>query len=165
MPRVCLDLNVWCGAFIARRLGRTDTSAIALVEAVRSGRSARGPVALVVSWGMLARLRRVLVRDLGFTDRDAARLADLIASYARDGPSLTLGGVGVIPIHDVEDQHVLETAWAGGSDLMVTANLADFIQGGDETLIEDRLYRLERGGKTVLLAHPFAAIGWLRAAE
>jgi hypothetical protein len=48
-------------------------------------------VALVVSWGMLERLRIVLVRDLGFTDRDAGRLAELIASYAHEGPSLTLG--------------------------------------------------------------------------
>jgi hypothetical protein len=62
---VCLDLNVWCAAFIARRLGRRDTAATYLVEAVRQGQSAAGPLALVVSWGMLERLRAVLTRDLG----------------------------------------------------------------------------------------------------
>ena len=119
-------------------------------------------MAIVVSWGMLERLRTVLVRDLGFADRDAARLAELIASYAREGPSLTLGGVGVIPIHDVEDRHVLETAWAGEADILVTANLADFIQDKDHAVLEGRLYQLERGGQSMILAHPFEALRWLR---
>ena len=162
MVRVCLDLNVWCAAFIGRRLGRSDTAAIALVDAVRSGRSPRGPVGLVVSWGMLERLRTVLVRDLDFPQPDATRLVELIASYAREGPSLTLGGVGVVPLHDVEDRHVLETAWAGRADILATANLADFIQDGDRPLVQGRVYRLERGGRPMILAHPFDAIGWLR---
>jgi predicted nucleic acid-binding protein len=162
LPRICLDLNVWCAAFIARRLGRRDTACIALTEAVRSGRSLRGPVALVVSWGMLERLRVVLARDLGFSDHDAARLAELIASYAKEGPSLTLGGVGVIPIRDTEDRHVLETAWAGGADILVTANLGDFAQEGDELIEARRIYRLSRGGRTMILTHPFEAAGWLR---
>jgi hypothetical protein len=135
---------------------------MALVEAVGSGQSPRGPVALVVSWGMLERLRIVLARDLGFSDRDAARLVELIASYAREGPSLTLGGVGVIPIHDVEDRHVLETAWAARADILVTANLADFIQDADHMVRQGRRYRLNRGGGSMILAHPFEAIHWLR---
>ena len=162
MIKICLDLNVWCGAFISRRLGRDDTATMALVETVRSGQSARGPVALVVSWGMLERLRKVLVHDLGFADDDAARLTELIASYAKEGPSLTLGGVGIIPIHDVEDRHVLETAWAGEADILVTANLADFVRAEDHTLLEGRLYQLRRGGKSMILAHPFEAVRWLR---
>ena len=162
MLKICLDLNVWCGAFISRRLGRDDTATIALVEAIRSGQSPRGPVTLNISWGMLERLRTVLVRDLRFANRDAARLAELIASYAKEGPSLTLGGLGVIPIHDVEDRHVLETAWAGVADILVTANLADFIQDDDHAVVEGRVYQLERGGKSMILAHPFDAIRWLR---
>lgn len=160
--RVCLDLNVWCGAFIARRLGREDTATIALTNAVRSGRSPRGPVALVISWGMLERLRAVLARDLGFAEADASRLAQLVASYAADGPSLTLGGVGVIPIHDVEDRHVLETAWAGQADILVTANLADFLDEPDQLAAGRRVFELERGGKSLILAHPFEALRWLR---
>jgi len=163
--KVCLDLNVWCGAFIARRLGRRDTAAMALVEAVRSGRSSRGPVALIVSWGMLERLRIVLARDLGFSGRDAARLVELVASYAKDGPSLTLGGVGVIPIHDIEDRHVLETAWAGKADILATANLGDFVQADDELVVAGRVWRLNRGGENMMLAHPFEAASWLREGE
>ncbi len=163
MLRVCLDLNVWCGAFLSRQLGRDDTATLALVEAVRTGRSPRGPVALIVSWGMLDRLAQVLARDLGYTRPDADRLVTLIASYAEDGPSLALGGVGVMPIPDAEDRHVLETAWAGEADILVTANLADFIQHDDETVIDGRLYRSRRAGKTMILAHPFEAIAWLRS--
>jgi predicted nucleic acid-binding protein len=165
LPRICLDFNVWCDAFIARHLGRQDTATMALVEAVRSGRSSRGPVSLVVSWGMLERLWTVLVRDLGFSQRDAARLAELVASYAKDGPSLTVGGVGVIPIHDTEDLHVLETAWAGKADILATANLDDFIQADDELVMEGRVWRLTRGGETMILAHPFEAASWLREGE
>jgi hypothetical protein len=113
---------------------------------------------------MLERLGAVLVRDLGFSKADAGRLLDLIAGYAAEGPSLTLGGVGVLPIHDTEDRHVLETAWAGGADVLATANLRDFVQGDDEIVLEASIYRLSRGGRTMMLAHPFQAAGWLRGA-
>lgn len=162
MLKVCLDLNVWCGAFIAHRLGREDTATIALTDAVRGGKSPRGPIALVISWGMLERLRTVLTRDLGFMDADAIRLTELIASYAKDGPSLTLGGVGVIPIHDLEDQHVIETAWAGQADILVTANLADFSETADQAAQGRRMFELDRGGRALIVAHPFEAIRWLR---
>ncbi len=113
---------------------------------------------------MLERLRAVLLRDLGFSQGDAGRLVELIASYAKEGPSLTLGGVGVIPMHDTEDRHVLETAWAGQADLLVTANLADFIHEDDETILETMSYRLRRGDRSMILSHPFEAIRWLREA-
>lgn len=160
--RICLDLNVWCGAFIARRLGRQDTATIALVEAVGQGQSPLGSLSLVVSWGMLERLNVVLARDLGFSAADAARLMELVASYAREGPSLTLGGLGVIPIHDTEDRHVLETAWAGRADVFATANLRDFVQDDSEVILEGRVYRLSRGGRTMMVAHPFDVLQGLR---
>jgi hypothetical protein len=62
----------------------------------------------------------------------------------------------------VEDRHVLETAWAGGADILVTANLGDFVQAGVETILERRLYRLARGAAPMILAHPFEAAHWLR---
>jgi hypothetical protein len=111
---------------------------------------------------MLERLGTVLTRDLGFSDVDAYRLKELIASYAKDGPSLTLGGVGVIPIHDMEDRHVLETAWAAQADILVTANLADFTDMADQIAQGNRVFQLERGGKSLIIAHPFEAIRWLR---
>jgi hypothetical protein len=93
---------------------------------------------------------------------DAERLADLIAAYAREGPSLTLGGVGVIPIHDHEDRHVLETAWAGQADVLATANLRDFVRADSDVMLDGRAYRLTRGVRTLTVAHPFEVAQWLR---
>ena len=44
----------------------------------------------------------------------------------------------------------------------MAANLADFIHDDDQRVLEGRIYRLKRGGDTMLLAHPFEAIRWLR---
>jgi len=162
VTRICLDLNVWCAGYLAERAGRHGTASQTLVEAARSGQTGRGPLQLVVSWGMLERLKLVLVDQLHFNLSDASALVDAIAGYAHIGPSLTLGGVGVIPIHDTEDRHVLETAWAGRADLLVTANLSDFVQDNDETIVDGRVYRLTRGGRSMILAHPFEAARLLR---
>ena len=162
MTRICLDLNVWCAAYLADRAGRRGTASQTLIEAARGGPVERESLQLVVSWGMLERLRFVLVERLQFDPSDANALVDAIAGYAHMGPSLTLGGVGVIPIQDTEDRHVLETAWAGRADILVTANLDDFVQDGDEVVRAGRAYRLNHGGKTMILAHPFEAAGWLR---
>jgi len=133
------------------------------VDAARSGQGPpREQVQLVVSWGMLERLRLVLVAQLRFNATEAAELVDAIASYALTGPSLTLGGVGVIPIHDGEDRHVLETAWAGEADALATANRGDFVQVGVEVILAGHLYRLRRGTASLILAHPFEAARWMR---
>lgn len=158
--RVCLDLNVWCGAFLSEQLGRSDTAAQSLVAAVRSGQCERGPVALVISWGMLNRMREVLER-LGFEPREAERLTELIATYAHEGPSLTLGGVGVLPLDDTEDRHVMETAWAGEVDLLVTHNLDDFA-GDSDALVPDRILGASRGGAKLIVSHTYDAAAWLR---
>ena len=89
---LCLDLNVWVGAFLAEKYGRQDTAAQSLVEAIRLGQSPRGPVALVISWGMLFRLNTVILRLTG-DQATADRLMAIIAAFARDGPALTLGAV------------------------------------------------------------------------
>lgn len=165
MPtRLCLDLNVWLGAILSQGLGRTDTAAQMLVAAARSGASARGPVALVISWGMLNRLREVLTR-FDFGREEADRLVEVIAAIARDGPSLTLGGVGVLPLDDEEDRHVLETALAGGADLLVTHNLADFMGADVTVLVEGRWLAATRGDRRLLIAHTYAAAGWLRGED
>ena len=161
MLRLCLDLNIWCGAFLAQRLGRNSTAAGYLTQTLRDGVSPRGPVALVISLGMLDRLRDVLSGQLGFTSTDAERLCDLIATYAREGPSLTLGGIGVLPIRDQEDRHVLETAWAAHSDLLVTHNLVDFLDRDSEVLVSDRVYGLTRGTAKLLVCHTYNAAAWL----
>lgn len=162
MTRICLDLNVWCAAFLADRAGRQGTACQTLVEAARSAQAGREPLQLVISWGMLERLKLVLVEQLQFDPADAAALTDAIAGYVHMGPSLTLGGVGVIPLQDTEDRHVLETAWAGSAEILVTANLEDFVHGRDETVCAGRTYRLKQGGHTLILTHPFEAARWLR---
>ena len=162
MLRLCLDLNVWVGAFLAETYGRHDTAAQSLVQAIRLGQSPRGPVALVISWGMLLRLNTVILRLTG--DQAAAdRLMAIIAAFARDGPSLTLGGVGVLPLDDEEDRHVLETAPAGDADLLVTQNLDDFIQG-DVERIDDRHGLSRAPPRKLLIAHTYSAAAWLRGA-
>lgn len=85
-----------------------------------------GKVELVISWGMLNRLEEVLLRLTPLAE-DASFYVDIIRSYAQIQPQLILGGTGVIPINDIEDQHVLETALAGRANLLVTANFKDFL--------------------------------------
>jgi hypothetical protein len=40
--------------------------------------------------------------------------------------------------------------------------LKDFVQDNDEIVLDGRTYRLARGGRAMILAHPFEAAGWLR---
>jgi predicted nucleic acid-binding protein len=157
--RVCLDLNVWCAQLLAARAGREDTACQAIVRAVRRPDTQR-PLQLVISWGMLLRLEQVLTRKLEFPVADVAALIQLIAGYAAQGPALTLGGVGVIPIVDAEDRHVLETAWAGEADVLVSGDVSGLLTDA-EVLIPDRLAVLMRGGRRLYLVHPFAFAAWL----
>ncbi len=162
--RVCVDLNIWCADLLARQAGRRDTAAQAIVAAVR-GRPGREPLQLVISWGMLQRLGQVVRREFGFAPETASALCDAIAGYAQAGPSLALGGVGVLPIHDPEDRHVLETAWAGRAAVLVTADFAGFLAADAEVLIPDRLARLTRGDRQLHLIHPFPFAAWLRGED
>lgn len=166
--RLCLDLNVWCAALIASRRGRTGSSSVALVEAVRRGECPLGPVQLVVSWGMLDRLRQVYVDALAIDPVDAEINLRAIAGMARlgpagDAPHLLLGGTGVMPIHDAEDAHVLEVALAGRADIVATANLDDFMVRQSDVLLRGRIgLHRSPAGHAVIIAHPDQVAGWLR---
>jgi predicted nucleic acid-binding protein len=159
--RVCLDLNIWCAELLARRAGRSDTACQRIVAAVR-GLDPAAPLQLVISWGMLHRLQAVLQREFGFGPASAADLIEIIADYAEEGPSLTLGGVGVLPIHDAEDRHVLETAWAGAAEVLVTADFGGFLAADAEIVEAGRIARLCRGAATLWIVHPFSFARWLR---
>jgi predicted nucleic acid-binding protein len=161
MLRVCLDLNVWLGAFLSEKLGRTETATQTLVDAVRTGVCEQGPVSLIVSWGMLNRLQSVLTEQ-GFDAQRAIRLIEVISTYAREGPSLTLGGIGVLPLDDEEDRHVLETAFAGRADLLVMQNLRDFAAANVQTLVENLAYGAARGVDKILILHTNPAAAWFR---
>lgn len=130
--RLCLDLNIWCAAFISGLKGRQGSASQCLVSIAESGYCTLGPVQLIVSWGMLNRLSSVLKDKLGISVPVAEEYVDRIREFAEIGPSgcgpqLTLGGTGVIGLKDQEDAHVLETALAGRASVLVTSNFKDFI--------------------------------------
>jgi hypothetical protein len=168
VPRLCLDLNVLVADLLAAREGRTGTAASAVVDAVRRGECPLGPVALVISWGMLGRLEQVLCHKLGIEAATAQARCRQLARYARHGPSLTLGGTGVLPLRDVEDQHVLETALAGRADWLVTADFRDFAEPFRtrtplRVMVPGRLAVHDAAdGRRLLIAHPATAAAWLR---
>lgn len=163
--RLCLDLNIWCGELIAEQHGRTGLAVQRLVEIVRSGRSSLGPVQLVISWGMINRLRKVYVENLQIPANIVETLLSAIVGYATVGParmspSLTLGGTGVVPLTDTEDAHVLETCLASETDILVTANFKDFLSNDTEVLQAGRvaIYRHSKG--KLLIAHPYKMADW-----
>jgi hypothetical protein len=164
--RVCLDLNVFVAALLAAERGRRDTAAQVLVDSIRRGESALGPMQLVISWGMLNRLRKVLERDLRIAPERVGLYVQAIIGYAELGPEqldpvLTLGGTGVIPLPDEEDRHVLETASAGGAGVVVTSNLGDLAIRGTQVLEADRVLEYPVPKGRIVIAHPFRAAEWL----
>jgi hypothetical protein len=166
--RLCLDLNVWCAAFLADRKGRQNTSAQMLVEAARTGACPLGPVQLIVSWGMLDRLRKVFVADWQVDPATTDEIITSIVRYAHlgphaTGPQLALGGTGLLPLTDSEDAHVLDTAIAGEADILATANLKDFLPPGAEVLVPDRLASFAHPKGRLLIAHPFNMRAWFIA--
>jgi predicted nucleic acid-binding protein len=169
--RVCLDLNIWCAALLADRKGRQNTASQSLVAMVRQGSYLTSPVQLVISWGMLNRLQKVLVQDLKVSTQTAELYISTIAAYACLGamgasPQLTLGGTGVIPIRDTEDAHVLETAIAGKADVLITANFKDFISKDTEVVIPDRhaVYR-SPDDHAFQIVHPYLMMDWVRSGQ
>jgi predicted nucleic acid-binding protein len=119
--RVCLDLNVFVAAEIARVKERRGTTPLRLVDACRGGR-----FDLVISRAMLDRLTSVLRRPpLNLSLALATERAELIAELAAL-PNLIVAGGGVMPVRDVEDRGVLESAVAGGAHYLATYNLDDF---------------------------------------
>lgn len=84
--RLCLDLNIWCAALLADFKGRQNTSSQRLVQIVRSGFCSLGNVELVISWGMLERLQKVLVRDLNINPEVARLYLDAIIGFAQLAP-------------------------------------------------------------------------------
>jgi predicted nucleic acid-binding protein len=164
--RICLDLNIWCAALLADLKGKQGTSCQTLVEMARQGWCPLGSVQLIISWGMLNRLRLVLEKDLNVLQTAANLYVDAIKGYAELGPvgaapQLTLGGTGVIALSDSEDVHVLETALAGRASVLVSANFKDFISKDTRIVLPQR-YAIHTAPTHVLqIAHPFGMMQWL----
>ena len=159
--RWCLDLNVWCAAFLADIKGTQHSSCQTLVKIVREGNCDLGKVELVISLGMLNRLQSVFIR-LGVLTEDAFAHIEVIQSYANLSPILTLGGTGIIPLEDEEDRHVLETALAGKADLLITANFKDFLTKETEILILNQHYIYGLPDRKLHIVHPYLMMDWLR---
>jgi predicted nucleic acid-binding protein len=169
--RVCLDLNIWCAALLVDRKGRQNTASQSLVAMVRQGFCLSSPVQLVISWGMLNQLLKVLVQDLKVSTQTAELYISTIAAYARLGAmgaslQLTLGGTGVIPLRDTEDAHVLETAIAGRANILITANFKDFISKGTEIVISGKhaVYR-SPDDHAFQVVHPYLMMDWLKVGQ
>jgi predicted nucleic acid-binding protein len=164
---LCLDLNVWVSAQLANVEKHRNTAAQTLVQVAELGRCALGPTQIVISWGMLTRLRSVFERKLqtGRTDIDVeiqqiATLASL--GPAENAPYVLLGGTGVMPLHDEEDAHVLETAVAGDAHVLATANFDDFIWYRSEIVKPGRIAIHEGPRQPLVIAHPFEVVRWTR---
>jgi predicted nucleic acid-binding protein len=169
--RVCLDLNIWCAALLADRKGRQNTASQSLVAMVRQRSCLSSPVQLVISWGMLNRLLKVLVQDLKVSTQTAELYTSTIAAYARLGamgasPQLTLGGTGVIPLRDTEDAHVMETVIAGRANILITANFKDFISKDTQVVIPGK-HAVYRGpdDHAFQVVHPYLMMDWLRVGQ
>ncbi len=158
--RLCLDLNIWCAALLADAKGTQNSACQNIVDTVRYGRCYMGTVELVISWGMLNRLEQVLLRLTPLAN-DAAFYIDVIRSYAQLYPQLTLGGTGVIPITDTEDQHVVETAFAGRADVLVTANFRDFSTKDIKLVIPEKHSIYRSPIHQFHIVHPYLMINWL----
>jgi predicted nucleic acid-binding protein len=92
---------------------------------------------------------------------DASFYVDVIRSYAQIQPQLILGGTGVIPIDDIEDQHVLEAALAGRANVLVTANFKDFLNKDIEIIIPERHSIYHSPIHEFHIVHPYLMINWL----
>jgi predicted nucleic acid-binding protein len=158
--RLCLDLNIWCAALLANIKGTQNSACQSIVDTVRYGRCYMGAVDLVISWGMLNRLEQVLLRLAPLTN-DASFYVDVIRSYAQLHPQLTLGGTGVIPIADTEDQHVLDTALSGRANVLVTANFRDFSNKDIEIITVERHSICHSPIHRFHIVHPYLMISWL----
>jgi predicted nucleic acid-binding protein len=66
-----------------------------------------------------------------------------------------------VRLEDTEDAQVLETAIASQCDLLVTANLRDFLNTDIEVIQEDRWAVYHAPNHEIYIIHPFLAAHWL----
>ena len=165
--RLCLDLNIWVTALLADIRGRQGTACQTIVERVQQGHCLCQPVQLIVSWGMLNRLRQVLIQNLQVSTPTVEQYLNTITAYAQLGamdlsPQLTLGGTGILPLRDLEDVHVLETAIAGKADVLITANFRDFLAKDTNVIAPERHAIHTTADHAFQIVHPYLFLAWMR---
>jgi len=154
VTRLSLDINILFADVLSARLGRSQSAATMLVDAVRDGRCRAGPVQLIISVPIIENWADVLRRHFHYDPEAANAKAWSLYDYAVEGPLGTLPslvvGAGHIPFASEQDQqraildhmrpenagkllaeisddrHVLLAAVAGHADILVTADMQDF---------------------------------------
>jgi PIN domain len=185
--RLCVDLNVWVSNYLAIAKNLRGTVSQYIVEAVQDGRSAVGPIQLVVSHAMLSRLLEVLTRKGASLD-SATRFISLIEAISRLGPSgdfphVVLGGGAIptrdarMPIYDpydlaalpprfdLEDDRVIDTAIARRANALVTANIRDFVERHDTVISPNRVHIRHSAGHDLFIVRPAEMAAWLRTGK
>lgn len=188
--RLTPDINVLVADQLSRRRGLRTSAATTIVDAVRDGACPAGPVQLVISLPMIEAYANVLARRLGYVRTEAEEKAWLLAEYALAGPAPDRPylpvGAGFIPFeteaelrqsiearqrsseaaklfHEVQDdRYVLETALAARADILVTADLDDFIRGPAIRLQRPDVALFPFVDMTLVVAKPSFAAYWLR---
>jgi hypothetical protein len=188
--RLTPDINVFIADMLSHRRGLRASAAAMIVDAVRDGTCPAGPVQLVISVPMIEAFANVLERRLGYARTPAEERAWLLADYALSGPARDLPylpvGTGFIPFeteaqlrqsietwqrssdtaklfHEVrDDRYVLETALSGRADILVTADLDDFIRGPVIRLQRPDVVLFPFGDMTLVIAKPSFVAHWLR---
>lgn len=188
--RLTLDINVLVADQLSRHRGIRASAATMIVDAVRDGTCPAGPVQLVISLPMIEAYATVLGRRLAYARTEAEEKAWLLAEYALAGPvpdrPYLPVGAGFIPFetedqlrqsiearqrssdtaklfHEVQDdRYVLETALAGRADILVTADLDDFIRGPAVRLQRPDVALFPFAGMTLVVAKPSFVAYWLR---
>jgi hypothetical protein len=182
--RLCVDLNVWIGNFLAIANGLRGTASQFIIDAIQNGRSGVGPIQLIVSHTMLSRLVDVLMRKGAGLD-SAAQFISLIEHMSRLGPScdfphVVLGGgffptqdarmqirdpydpAAHSPPYDPEDGRVIDTAIAARAHALVTANLRDFTERHDTVISPGRVHIRHTANHELYVVHPKEMVVWLR---
>lgn len=164
--RLCLDLNIWVGAFLCDVQGKTNSVSQQTRELVLYDLAKGEPQAqLIISWGMVNRLQKVLTQQLSLSPTTVVNYIDGIVELAKY-PSVTLGGTGIISIRDEEDAAVLETAVAGRADALITRNFKDFVISQDVRILRDgEVAKYEHPTHSLLIIQPFIAKDWISGLE
>ena len=190
--RLTLDINVFIADILSSEIGRRNTAASFLVEAVRTGISPAGPVQLVTSLPIIENYANVLSRRLGYDTAAAEERAWILQQYALEGPTPDhpyLGvGSGYIPFeteeewrrsvathlgrpeadklfHEIQDdRYVLETALVGRADILATADVAGFAKGPAIRFERNDVLLFPFADRALVIASPRFVVYWLSQA-
>lgn len=187
--RLTLDINVFIADILSIEIGRRNTAASFLVEAVRTGTSPAGPVQLVTSLPIIENYANVLSRRLGYDAAAAEERAWILQQYALEGPMpdhpyLSVGS-GYIPFeteaewhrsianhlgrseadklfHEIQDdRYVLETALVGRADILATADVAGFAKGPAIQFERNDVLLFPFADRALVVATPRFVARWL----